>query len=282
MPLWRMWENVSKAQLTKLRSVEIRPVQVEDPPVVAFALMDAAEAHRIGESVNSSLGNLQRVINGSGLSTPEIQAQARMLVRNEVPDAWCATWAQAPEDATVFLQGLAKRITALKSDWVQRVKSPNNMFDKPVALSDFLRPSVFLNALRQQTARKLGASMDSLHLVASFEPHLLSDASISPLSVTIEGLILEGCVFDEQRKLLIEGNRTSPLTSMLPPLVLAWTSKQAQFDRALSSQRQPATIAMPIYSSLSREYLVGEVVLHTESSRQRVLNSAALFLSETN
>jgi hypothetical protein len=42
-----------------------------------------------------------------------------------------------------------------------------------------------------------------------------------------------------------------------------------------------ASVGMPIYVSLSREKLIGEVYLHTDSSRQRILNCAALFLTET-
>jgi dynein heavy chain 2 len=280
-PLWKMWENVNKAQLSKLKSVEVRAVTPDDPPVVAFVLMDAAEASRLGDVASKSLADLQKVVNGTGLSTPDIQAEARCLVRSEVPGRWANTWKSAPEDPSLYLQGLSKRIVALKSDWVKRVNG-KTIFDKPVNLSEFLRPEVFLNALRQQTARKLAVSIDSLHLVATFEPHLLSDQSTSPLPVIVEGLILEGCAFDDQRRILVEGQRNSPLVSVLPNLTIAWMSRAAHPDRALSSARHAVTVGMPIYVSLSREHLVGEVYLHTESSRQRVLNAAALFLTENN
>merc|ERR1719263_2268754 len=148
-------------------------------------------------------------------------------------------------------------MVALKGDWIQRVES-NRILDKPVALSDFLRPDVFLNALRQQTARKLQVSIDSLHLAASFEPQLLSDPSTSPLPVTVQDLILEGCSFDPAKKLLVESARNSSLISVLPPLTIAWMSRAAHPDRALSSARHPNNVAMPIYVSLSREKLIGE------------------------
>jgi dynein heavy chain 2 len=278
-PLWTLWDNVSKNQLLKLRSVEARAVKPEDPPIVAFALMDAQEASRLEERVSQSLTTLQRVVNGSALSTPDIQAEAQCLIRAEVPTHWTTAWPSAPEDPTLFLQGLAKRIVALKSDWVKRVSS-RNILEQAVKLSDFLRPDVFLNALRQQTARSLKISIDSLHLVASFEPQLLSDTSTAPLPVTLQDLILEGCSFDETRRILTEGTRTSPLTSVLPPLTIAWMSRAAHPDRAVSSARGASTVAMPIYVSLNRERLIGEVYLHTDSARQRVLNSAALFLTE--
>jgi dynein heavy chain 2 len=278
-PLWTLWESVSKNQLSKLRSIEARAVQPDDPPLVAFALMDAQEATRLEERVTGSLSTLQKVVNGSVLSTPDIQAEASCLMRAEVPPNWTVTWPSAPEDPTLFLQGLAKRIVALKSDWVKRVSS-GSIVQLPVSLSDFLRPDVFLNALRQQTARRLKISIDSLHLVASFEPQLLSDSSTAPLPVTLQNLILEGCTFDDGRRILVEGTRTSPLTSVLPPLTIAWMSRAAHPDRAVSTARGVSIVAMPIYVSLSRERLIGEVCLHTDSARQRILNSAALFLTE--
>jgi len=278
-PLWKLWENVSKAQLSKIKHVEVRPVNVDDPPVVAFVLMDAAEAARLGEKVATSLSNIQKVANGSGLSTPDIVNEATSMIRGETPPKWQSTWPSAPDSPPVYLQGLAKRIMALKGDWVKRIISPN-VFQEPVQLSDFLRPDVFLNALRQQTARRLKVPIDSLHLVCSFEPQLLSDPSTSPLPVTVQDLILEGCAFDMAKRILIESTRTSPLTSVLPPLTIAWMSRAAHPDRAVSSARHPMTVAMPIYVSLSRERIIGEVHLHTDSGRQRVLNSAALFLTE--
>eukprot|EP00931_Biecheleriopsis_adriatica_P043590 TRINITY_DN24917_c0_g1_i1.p1 TRINITY_DN24917_c0_g1~~TRINITY_DN24917_c0_g1_i1.p1 ORF type:complete len:4311 (+),score=994.91 TRINITY_DN24917_c0_g1_i1:69-13001(+) len=278
-PLFAIWENIQKGQLSKLKGVEVRAVSPDDPPLAAFSLMDAAEATRLGDVVTNTLTTLQKVVNGTALSTPDLQAQAKMLLRAEVPASWASTWPSAPEDPTVFLQGLAKRIAALRGDWVKRVQS-RNLTGQPVTLSDFLRPDVFLNALRQQTARKLAVSIDSLHLVASFEPHLLSDPSTAPLPVAVQELILEGCAFDESKKLLTEGQRTSPLVSVLPPLTLAWMSKTTHPERTVSSTRAASTVSMPIYASLSRERLIAEVELNTDSARQRKLNAAALFLTE--
>jgi len=279
-PLFQLWDTVSKTQLSKVKSIEVRNVTPDDPPVVAFVLMDSMEAGKLGDRISNSLTTMQKVIGGTALSTPDIIAEAKFLIRSEVPPAWTATWPSAPEDATVFLQGLGKRVEALKGDWLKRITT-RNALEQPVALSDFLRPDVFLNALRQQTARSLAVSIDSLHLVASFEQHLLSDASMSPLPVNVHGLILEGCSFDEAKRLLVEGQRNSPLTSVLPPLTVAWMARAAHPDRTVSSAKSAMSVSMPIYVALSRERLIGEVVLHTDSSRQRILNAAALFLTES-
>jgi len=278
-PLFQLWDNVSRGPLSKVRNVEVRQVSPEDAPVVAFVLMDAAEAAKLGDRVSHSLGTLQKVIQGTALSTPDVVAEANALMRAEVPRGWTATWPSAPEDPAVFLQGLAKRIEALKGEWVKRVASRNPL-EGPVVLSDFLRPDVFLNALRQQTARALKISIDSLHLVSSFEPHLL-DGSSAPLPVSVQNLILEGCVFDTKHMVLSEGQRNSPLVSVLPPLTIAWMCRDTTPQRAISTAKSQAGVSMPIYVGLSREQLIGEVVLNTDSKQQRILNAAALFLTES-
>ena len=84
-PLFSQWENVSRSQLSKLKSIEIRPVSPDDHPIVAFVLMDAHEASKLGDMVTNSLNTLQKVISGSVLSTPDIQAEASYLLRSEVP-----------------------------------------------------------------------------------------------------------------------------------------------------------------------------------------------------
>jgi dynein heavy chain 2 len=278
-PLWKFWDDVTKSKLSKLRAVAVRAVTPEDPPIVAFVLMDAMEAARLADVVSNSLANIQSVCNGSALSTPEVQNEALYLIRAEVPPSWMQGWPSAPEDPSQYLKGLEKRLVALKTEWLKRVATPAPL-KEPVKLSDFLRPDVFLNALRQQTARKLGESVDGLHLIASFQPSLMSDPSICPLPVTMQELFLEGCAFDDSKGVLVEGTRNSPLVCELPLLTVAWVARKAHPERAVSASRGAAAVDMPIYVSLNREICVTSVQLHADNGRGRILNSAALFLTQ--
>ena len=89
---------------------------------------------------------MKRVVSGTGLSTPDIQAVATSLIKGSVADGWAdKTWPAAPEDPPVYLQQLAKRCQALKGEWLARLQSPQTILEKPVRLADFLRPDVFLN-----------------------------------------------------------------------------------------------------------------------------------------
>merc|ERR1712232_213020 len=99
---------MTSQQLSKLRSVEVRKVSPDDPPLFAFILMEAEEASVLVEKVTMSLTNMQRVVDGTGLSTPDIVNESRFLARNEVPPKWLATWKSGPEDPAMYLQGLSK------------------------------------------------------------------------------------------------------------------------------------------------------------------------------
>ena len=204
------------------------------------------------------------------------------LIRGELPDSWA--WPSAPEDPVVFLQQLSKRSLALKNEWMSRLTSGvDYLREKPVRLADFLRPDVFLNALRQQTARKLQLPMDSLTLVSSFQgAGGLSLPGPELFPVSLEGLLLEGAAFDRAAGLLLEVARQSNLISALPELTVSWASQERVRQTAEGgfSMRQVAEVEVPIYTSLNREKFLCSIRVPTDNSRQRVFNSTAMFLTD--
>jgi len=146
----------------------VRAPAPTDSPVEAFVLMDATLAGRVHEQISASLADLQKVLRGQGMLTPTRRAEALALLAHEVPDTWIPDWPNAPEDPLALLQQLATKVIALRQTWTQRVEK-KQLFAEPIALADFIRPTVFFNALRQQTARQLGEAIDGLHLVSSFD-----------------------------------------------------------------------------------------------------------------
>eukprot|EP00392_Amoebophrya_sp_AT5.2_P002499 g2504.t1 len=277
-PLWKFWETTRLAGTT----MRIRPSSRQDTPVTSFLLLDATEAQRLVGVVSADLAVMRKVVSGTGMSTPDIQAVATRLIRGELPDSWA--WPSAPEDPVVFLQQLSKRSLALKNEWMSRLTSGvDYLREKPVRLADFLRPDVFLNALRQQTARKLQLPMDSLTLVSSFQgAGGLSLPGPELFPVSLEGLLLEGAAFDRAAGLLLEVARQSNLISALPELTVSWASQERVRQTAEGgfSMRQVAEVEVPIYTSLNREKFLCSIRVPTDNSRQRVFNSTAMFLTD--
>jgi hypothetical protein len=83
----------------------------------------------------------------------------------------------------------------------------------------FSLAGTFLNALRQQTSRRTGCSMDQLKLVSAWERGRLSSA---PLSVAVEGLLLQ-----------------VPLTAIIRQAVHAGTPLGVSYTGSASSTSSP-------------------------------------------
>merc|ERR1711966_507566 len=112
--------------------------------------------------------------------------------------------------------GVAFRKNALLG-WLQKGDS-GSLMDTPMAMTELFRPKIFLNALRQQTARQSGVPIGDLKLTASFNNLLLPKSASVPVAAT--GLLLQGCGFtDNMLSALVPD---SPTTTGLPQCTLAW------------------------------------------------------------
>ena len=116
-------------------------------PVDAFVVMEEAFSVTLLRKVGGDMSSVKRVVMGSGLLTPSVQATAGALLAGEVPRAWSKRW-EGPEQPTAFLRGLVVRRQAL-SRWRSRMAS-GTLLDGEICLGDIFNPGTFLNALRQQ------------------------------------------------------------------------------------------------------------------------------------
>ncbi|KAF6780512.1 hypothetical protein AHF37_00022 [Paragonimus kellicotti] len=112
-------------------------------------------------------------------------------------------------------------------------------------LADLFRPSTFLNAIRQQTARQLGVSIDSLKLT-SYWPHQSSQAPVYGsryLPVRIAKLKLEGANFESGR--LAPSQPESPSLIHLPDVTLVWTEQVG--DKLTFDNNVPRKLDLEIF-----------------------------------
>lgn len=126
---------------------------------------------------------------GSGLLTPAIQATANALLTEELPVEWAKLW-EGPEDPRGWLRGVVVRRLAL-AKWY-RAGAEGTLLRSALNLGELFRPGTFLNALRQQTARNSGISMDQLKLTSCWDPKLVDQG----VPVQLSGLMLQvrrGC-----------------------------------------------------------------------------------------
>ena len=131
------------------------------------------------------------------------------------------------------------------------------------------RPGTFVNALRQQTSRKLGCSMDMLQLLTSWDD---ADMKGCALHATIEGLSLQGAGFQGSK--LVESAPNAPEFTPAPAMHVAFVEKKKGRDDDAEK------LQVPVYLDPSREKLLMEVVLPSRDDPSNwILAGVALFLS---
>ena len=151
-----------------------------------FVGMESDLAGDLCTNVDAAVGSLKKVLFGSGLLTPVIQSAATALLSSEVPADWTGRWEGGPEKPQAWLRELVrKRISLMK--W-RTQSSKGSLLTEPLVLGDLFNPATFVNALRQQTARKLNTAIDRVRMVTSWDKDPMRGAMRScPLPCTLAG-----------------------------------------------------------------------------------------------
>lgn len=244
-------------------------------PVEDFVQMEFALAGEICSAVDGTLSVLKKVLFGSGLLTPQIQAAATALLAGQVPAEWQKLWeVGGPEKPQAWLRELVRKRVILGSKWAKKGSSGSSgLIGQPLNLSDLFHPATFLNALRQQTARQLNTAIDLVKLVCSWEREgRLRDC---PLPCTLTGLLLQGATF---HGVLRESAPEAAELTPVPDVVLGFVPLQTRetYDSA-------SAVTVPIYLTPSREDLLSELQMPLGAANEQdrwILSGVALFLRE--
>lgn len=226
--------------------------------------------------VDHSISSLKKVLFGSGLLTPNIQAIAAQLLSGNVPSEWNKRW-EGPEKPQTWLRELArKRIAVMK--W-RSMSSKNTLLECPLALGDIFNPATFVNALRQQTARKLGLAIDRVKMIASWESeerarNIVSRTGGCPLPCVLSGMLLQGAVFQSRLK---ESPANASENSPAPNVCVGFVSSETA-----EPYSNEETIAIPAYFTPSREDFLMDLPMSSNSNDKQkwILAGVALFLSD--
>uniref|UniRef100_A0A671UTN4 Cytoplasmic dynein 2 heavy chain 1 n=1 Tax=Sparus aurata TaxID=8175 RepID=A0A671UTN4_SPAAU len=220
------------------------------------------------QSIHQSLAALSKVIRGTQLLTPEVQKLATALLNQECPLTWQNKW-EGPEEPMQYLRAVVTQALAIQS-WVERAGRQALLSDT-LDLAELFHPDTFLNALRQETARSMGCSMDSLVFVSSWR----SPITQAKLQVKVGGLQLEGCSFDGVH--LCENQHDSPSVSAVPPCYMAWVPQNSAADSTASEE----SIWLPLYTNSERVKVVTHICLPCGANpNQWIQTGAALFLKQ--
>ncbi|MEJ1281076.1 hypothetical protein NN561_012023 [Cricetulus griseus] len=241
------------------------PNDRQGSPVLSFIILEQFNAIRLVQSVHQSLAALSKVIRGTTLLSSEVQKLASALLNQKCPLTWQSKW-EGPEDPLQYLRGLVARALAIQN-WVDKAEKQALLSDT-LDLSELFHPDTFLNALRQETARAMGCSVDSLKFVASWKGRLPE----AKLQIKISGLLLEGCSFDGNR--LSENQHDSPSVSSVLPCFMGWTPQSTY-----GPYSPDECISLPVYTSAERDRVVTNIDVPCGGNQDQWIQcGAALFL----
>ena len=239
-------------------------------PTDQFVLFENEAAAQLCVFVSSQIHALKAVVFGSALLTPNIQAVGAALMQGEVPQAWEKKW-EGPEVATAWLEMLGRKKRAL-SKWVDAVTA-GRLLAGPLNLADLFNPGTFLNALRQQAARRLKVPLEETKLVSAWDPGKLAGCEVI---LTADGFWVENAVVSGKSSELTEVAAQAPEMSPAPSLYLSYVALSHP-----EPYRTGETLGVPVYLSPSREkHLVDLTVPARGDPSTWVLAGVAFLLSE--
>uniref|UniRef100_A0A7S1KS08 Cytoplasmic dynein 2 heavy chain 1 n=1 Tax=Percolomonas cosmopolitus TaxID=63605 RepID=A0A7S1KS08_9EUKA len=246
-------------------------------PLAAFIYLEHENARALCRSVDNALRDIEQVMNGTLLETPIIQANVAAMLKDEVPTKWEDEW-EGPTDLRKWLTQLVE-----KAGHVLRLFQEDRYYEnESINLRYFFNPHVFLNALKQQTARATGQALDNLVYLTSqwkgsSDANILDD--IPCVKVTITGMLLQGCGFDGAT--LTDLSPDAATMQPLPPCEIAWVTKENQ-QKYIQNVQYDQELAVPLYLTPSREEQVVELHLPCNGNTEKyILSAVSAFINES-
>uniref|UniRef100_A0A3P9QAB0 Cytoplasmic dynein 2 heavy chain 1 n=1 Tax=Poecilia reticulata TaxID=8081 RepID=A0A3P9QAB0_POERE len=250
-PVLNLWKKLNQGSTLIHQKVE-PPTEGQKSPILSFIALEQFNAIRLVQVCVCDKTIFSFCLNG---------LLNQLLI-------WQNKW-EGPEEPMQYLRAVVARALATQS-WVERA-SRQALLSDILDLSELFHPDTFLNALRQETARSIGCSMDSLVFVSSWR----SPIAQAKLQVKVGGLQLEGCRFDGIH--LSENQHDSPSVSAVPACYMAWAPQISATDSTDSAE----SIWLPLYTSAERVKVVTHISLPCgPNPNQWIQTGAALFLKQ--
>ncbi|KAJ3141233.1 Cytoplasmic dynein 2 heavy chain 1 [Geranomyces variabilis] len=260
-PFLLLWKKLTGSNDLMQRKIDQDP---EADPIMSFLTLELINALSLLRRIHADLGTISKVIRGAILLTNDVVAIAHDLLRGETPKSWLALW-EGPETPQHFLREAMANTMAVDS-WLEKAVT-GNLFKGPIKMAGLFNPVPFLNALRQHSSRILKVPMDGLRLATTWGSTPVPGQS---LSVSIDGLLLQGCTFDGKR--LSEAQAEDPTFATAPLCNIAWISKEG-------SRGGKGVLDVPMYTGPSREKVICNVEIPVDGDRDTwILAGVALFL----
>ena len=236
-------------------------------PLHSFILLEIKKCNQLIYLVHNSFKNLNLLINGLKILTPNLLTIGYNLINNQIPWLWQQHWYGPDQNIKKWLSELIIRKIKLIENWYDQDFFQNPK--KKIALNELLRPKVFLNAFKQYIAQQSHIAIDSLKLAISWHLDKLPKDSIK---LNISSLYIQGAGFNENFQLYPLSAKDSSILT-IPNCYLTFILKTDHDPYHLDS------LAIPLYNSISREEYITDILIPcTKNHSSWILSGIALFL----
>lgn len=165
--------------------------------------------NRLLKEVRDSLKQLKQAIKGEVVMSPELELVSIAMFDNKIPEVWMKRSFPSLKPLASYIVDFANRLKFIQ-DWI------DNGAPAVFWISGFYFTQSFLTGLKQDYARKYGIAIDKI----DFTFQVISDESKfnlkkpAPDGAFIDGLLIEGCRWDDKLGVLAESQPKVLLTKM--------------------------------------------------------------------
>ena len=179
--------------------------------------------------ISESLDQMEKGLQGLVLIDESLETLLRSLLANKIPALWLSHSFPSILNLSSYMTDLNKRVDFLQG-WLSKELSPPEKNEPDfIFLGGFYHPEEFLTAILQEYARKNTVPFDTLRWTTTLLTKKEAMGKILDEGVYIEGLKLEGAIYDVNQNKLIECGEKD-LNSDLPIIKLVPTQEKSPYD----------------------------------------------------
>lgn len=250
-PILQFWKSTTSSNYETLfsRNSQYHTNVSNRDPISIFISLEYSNSLSLIKYIDDIFTEIHDILKGTIVLSSTIQEIANDLIHGIVPQKWQDKW-EGPENIQQYIQSVVRKTLSI-SKLVQL--SSQQILQEIISLDDFFNPHVFLNALKQKTARTSNTPLDELnHLVSTWKIGTLQ--SFSSNVIKTKNLLLQGAQFND---ILINTNESSESFTKLPECEIGWCTKEA-FTKF---QSQQPSMDAPLYFTSSRDKLLTHITL---------------------